>query len=51
MVQLQEEVERKEQELRRLSAWPVQMADDARKWIELWESDFGKVGRGIWIDC
>lgn len=45
-------IEKKKQELKLLSTWPLQIADDARKWQYLWESKFGKVNpfiRKIWF--
>lgn len=36
-------VSAREQELRLFDSWPMQIADDAKKWLELWEGDFGQV--------
>jgi hypothetical protein len=40
-------VAKKEQDLKLLRNWPLQIADDAKKWLELWESKFGKVSFGL----
>ncbi|KAI6228475.1 hypothetical protein M3Y95_00626200 [Aphelenchoides besseyi] len=42
VVELRSEVKSKEAELRMLNSWPLKIADDAKKWMDLWESDFGK---------
>lgn len=42
-VQVRNEIKKKEQELKLLNSWPLQIADDAQKWIEIWEGRFGKV--------
>jgi hypothetical protein len=36
-------VKKKEQELKLLNTWPLQLEDDAQKWRTLWENRFGKV--------
>ena len=41
--ELRANVSAREQELRLLDSWPMQIADDAKKWLELWEGDFGRV--------
>ncbi|KAI6183668.1 hypothetical protein M3Y97_00513700 [Aphelenchoides bicaudatus] len=42
VLEMREVVKKKEQDLKLLRTWPLQLADDARKWLELWESKFGK---------
>jgi hypothetical protein len=43
LLEMRTSVEKKEQELKLLNSWPLQIADDAKKWMTLWESEFGKV--------
>ncbi|CAD5210159.1 unnamed protein product [Bursaphelenchus okinawaensis] len=38
----EEEVIKKEKEVKKLSTWPKQLAEDTKKWEGLWEGEFGK---------
>ncbi|CAD5214951.1 unnamed protein product [Bursaphelenchus xylophilus] len=39
---MREIVDQKKKEAKSLSSWPLQLADDVKKWEKLWEGDFGK---------